>query len=256
MRTDEEITRLREANAIVAEVLTTLADMVEPGLPTIELDRTAEQMIRERGGVPSFLGYHGYPNSTCISVDEVIVHGIPGARKLKANQIVSMDVGVYLNGYHGDAAVSVACGALDTERRRLMDVTDRALAFAIAAAKPGNRVGDIGRAVQAVCEPEGFGVVKCFVGHGIGTELHEEPQIPNYDTGNPGPFLRPGMVLAIEPMVNAGTDEVTVLDDGWTAVTADGRPSCHFEHSVVVREGGGEILSRSARRTWGQWPAL
>jgi methionyl aminopeptidase len=252
LRSENEIAILREANRIVAEVLATLAEKVEPGITTGSLDDQALKLIRQMGGEPAFLGYNRYPKSTCISVDEVIVHGIPGTRKLREGEIVSIDVGVVYKGYVGDAALTVPCGKIDRERRRLMETTDRSLANAIAAARSGRPLEDVSRAVQETCEAEGFSVVRCFVGHGIGTQMHEEPQIPNFVTGEPGPVLRPGMVLAIEPMVNAGVPDVRVMKDGWTAVTADGRPSAHFEHSIVVREGEAEILSLTPRRTWGQ----
>ncbi len=251
LRTEEEIALLREANQVVADVLATLSEMVAPGVCVRDLDRQAEAMIRGAGGTPSFLGYMGYPASTCISVDEVIVHGIPNGRVLQEGEIVSMDVGVYLNGYHGDAAVTVACGEVSEEKRALMRVTDLALARAITAAAAGNHLCDIGRAVQQTCEAAGFSVVRSFVGHGIGKEMHEPPQVPNFDFGRRGMELRAGMVIAIEPMVNAGVHEAVVLEDGWTAVTKDGRPSAHFEHSIVVREHGGEILSKTPRKTWG-----
>jgi len=251
-RSEKEIDILREANQFVAEVLVTMAGLVEPGIATEELDIAAEKLIRSFGGEPSFLGYHGYPKSTCISVDEVIVHGIPGKRKLKDGDIVSMDVGVFHRGYHGDAAVTVPCGKVNAERRRLMEITDLALSKAIEASRAGNHLEDISRAVQVTSESAGFSVVRSFVGHGIGTRMHEEPQIPNFVTGERGPALKVGMVLAIEPMVNAGTPEVKVLRDGWTAVTADGKPSAHFEHSVVVREHEGEILSATPKLVWGK----
>lgn len=251
LRTEREIRILREANRMVAEVLATLADMVAPGVTTAELDATAERLIKSMGGVPSFLGYRGYPNSTCISVEDEVIHGIPGPRKLRNGEIVSIDVGVFWQGYHGDAAISVPCGKVDGLRKRLLETTNRALARGVAAAKAGNRIYDISRAIQTVCEKAGFSVVKNFVGHGIGTEMHEEPQIPNFVMSDRGPILRPGMVLAIEPMVNAGRDDVYVLDDGWTAVTADAKPSAHFEHSIVVGEEKPEVLSVNSRRTWG-----
>ncbi len=251
-RAEREIDVLREANQVVAEVLVTLAGMVEPGITTGELDAEAERLIRAMGGVPSFLGYRDYPKSTCISVDEVIVHGIPGKRKLKKGEIVSIDVGVFLGGYHGDAAITVPCGKVGAQRERLMATTDLALSRAIAAARAGNHLDAISRAVQDTCEEAGFSVVRSFVGHGIGTQMHEEPQIPNFVTRERGPELKSGMVLAIEPMVNVGTHEVKILRDGWTAVTADGKPSAHFEHSVVVREHGGEILSATPKLVWGQ----
>jgi len=252
LRTEREIGLLRNANRIVADVLVELADRVAPGISTGDLDAVAECMIRERDAIPAFLGYHGYPKATCISVDEVIVHGIPGRRRLKKGQIVSIDVGALYKGYYGDAALSVPCGEVDCERRRLLETTDRALARAIAAARPGNYVGDVSCVIQKTCEAEGFSVVRAFVGHGIGTALHEELQIPNFVTGKKGPKLREGMVMALEPMANMGTYEVRVLEDGWTAVTADGKPSAHFEHSIVVRKDGGEILSATPRRIWGQ----
>ncbi len=252
MRTQREIGILREANQIVAEVLATLVGMVKPGITTALLDAVAEDQIRKLGGCPSFLGYRGYPSATCISVDEVIVHGIPGDSKLEAGQIVSIDVGVLYKGYHGDAAVSVACGPVDAVRRRLLETTDRALARAIVAARAGNYIRDVSRAIQETSEAEGFSVVRTFVGHGIGTKLHEEPQIPNFVVGDRGPKLRQGMILAIEPMVNMGAHEVTILEDGWTAVTADGKPSAHFEHSVAVRDGEADILSATPKYVWGQ----
>lgn len=252
LRTDREIAILREANQIVAEVLVALADMVAPGITTGEMDAAADKLIRKLGGKPSFLGYKGYPKSTCISVDEVIVHGIPGEQRLEEGQIVSIDVGVFLRGYHGDAAITVPCGQVDEQRRQLMQVTDLALARGVAAARGGNYLEEISRAVQETCEGAGFSVVRCFVGHGIGKRLHELPQIPNFVSGDRGPKLRPGMVLAIEPMVNAGVEDVRVLRDGWTAVTADGLPSAHFEHSVVVTDEEPIILSTSPERVWGQ----
>ena len=246
-RTESEIAHLRDANQVVASVLCALMDMVEPGVTTLELDAVADGLIRKAGATPSFLGYHGYPNATCISVDEVIVHGIPGKRRLKAGEIVSIDVGALLCGYHGDAAVTVACGKVDKTRQRLMKATAQALVDGIEAATAGNHLEDVSRAVQRRAEAAGFSVVRKFVGHGIGTSMHEEPQIANFVTGQPGPELLPGMVLAIEPMVNAGTHKVQVLSDGWTAMTGDRKPSAHFEHSVVVREEHAEILSASPR---------
>lgn len=251
IRTEREIDLLRKANRIVADVLVALAEQVRPGVATGELDALADDMIREAGGVPSFLGYQGYPCATCISVDEVIIHGVPGDRVLREGEIVGIDVGVRYKGYFGDAALTVPCGKVDRLRRRLLEVTERALANGLAAAKAGNYVVDISRAVQNTVKSEGFSIVRNFVGHGIGAQMHEDPQIPNFVTGERGPKLKSGMVLAIEPMVNAGTEDVRVLKDGWTAVTADGKPSAHFEHSIVVREDGPEILSLSPIRTWG-----
>lgn len=252
VRSEREIDLLREANQIVARVHDALQAMIRPGVTTGELDAVAEELILSSGGTPAFKGYHGFPASTCISVDEVIVHGIPGDRVLCEGEIVSVDVGVAHKGYYGDAAVSWPCGTVDLERQELLETTDLALSQAIKAAAAGNYLQDIGRAIEAVCAPKRYGIVRDFVGHGIGTSMHEEPQIPNFDDGRKGPRLKAGMVLAIEPMINIGTEKVKVLDDGWTAVTADGKASAHFEHSVVVREGGGEILSDSKIHTWGR----
>ncbi len=252
IRSEREIDLLRRANQIVAEVHVALDAMVRPGITTRELDAVAEEIILASGGTPAFKGYRGYPAATCVSIEEVVVHGIPGDRKVKRGEIVSIDVGVCYKGYYGDAARSVACGPTDKKRKRLLETTDLALSRAIRAARAGNYLRDIGRAVERTCRAERFSVVRDFVGHGIGTEMHEEPQIANFDTGDRGPRLRTGMVLAIEPMVNMGTERVKVLRDRWTAVTADGKPSAHFEHSVVVREDGGEILSASDACVWGQ----
>ena len=252
IRKDWEIELLRKANQIVAAVHAALAKLVRPGITTQELDAAAEEIIQLHGATPAFKGYMGYPAATCISVDEVVVHGIPGNRVLKAGQIVSIDVGTCYKGYYGDAAVSVPCGELDADRQRLLDVTDLALSRGIRAARTGNHVRDIGVAVQETAREAGFSVVEQFVGHGIGTRMHEKPQIPNFDTGHRGVKLKAGMVVAIEPMVNLGVKEVRVLEDGWTAVTADGKPSAHFEHSVVVRDHGGEILSGTDRYVWGR----
>jgi methionyl aminopeptidase len=252
IRTEREIDLLRTANQIVAEVHATLAAMIRSGVTTRDLDCAAEAVIRERGATPSFLGYHGYPAATCISVDEVVVHGIPGDRVLQDGEIVSVDVGVCYRGYYGDAAVTHACGDVDSDRRRLMKATELSLARAIKAARAGNFLQEIGRAIEDVCRKEKLGIVRDFVGHGIGTQMHEEPQVPNFVSGERGPRLKSGMVLAIEPMINLGTHRVKVLADGWTAVTADGKPSAHFEHSVVVREDGGEILSSHPVFGWAQ----
>lgn len=252
VRSEREIDLLRQANQIVADVLVAMAGMVKPGVTTKELDTVAEEIIYLRGALPSFKGYHGYPAATCISVEEQVIHGIPGNRVLRAGQIVSMDVGVFYKGYHGDAAVTVACAEVDAARQKLMATTDLALTRAIKAARTGNFLSEVSKAVERTCKKEKYGVVRSFVGHGIGTEMHEEPQVPNFDTGQRGPVLKTGMILALEPMVNMGTHRVKVLQDGWTAVTADGKPSAHFEHSVVVREGAGEILSASGKLIWGR----
>ncbi len=251
IRSDREIDILREANQIVARVHEHLAGMLAPGVTTRELDRAAEALIREHGATPAFKGYHGFPAATCISVEEVVVHGIPGDRKIKQGEIVSIDVGVCYRGYYGDAAVTHACGEVDAARQRLLDLTDLSLAQAIRAARVDNFVQDIALAIEQVCKPAGLGIVEDFVGHGIGDQMHLEPQVPNFNTGKRGARLREGMVLAIEPMITAGTKKVRVLKDGWTAVTTDGKPAAHFEHSVVVRPDGGEILSGSEKLVWG-----
>lgn len=254
VRTEREINILREANQIVARVHAELAAMLRPGITTADLDNEADELIRSHGAIPAFKGYHGFPASACVSVEEVVVHGIPGKRVIKEGQIVSIDIGVCYGGYYGDAAVTLPCGEIDATRRRLLETTERSLARAIKAAKTGNTVRDIGRAVEQTCKKAGYSVVRDFVGHGIGTEMHEEPQVPNFDSGHRGAKLEEGMILAIEPMVNMGTYRVKVLKDGWTAVTADGKPSAHFEHSVVVRENGGEVLSYLPGFSWGLDP--
>jgi len=222
-----------------------LERMIEPGVSTADLDREAERYCRRQGAVPAFKGYRGFPASLCVSLNQEVVHGIPSRRvRLRAGDLVSIDFGVRYQGYYGDAAVTIAVGGLDEERARLQAVTREALERGIAQVTIGRRVSDISRAIQAHVEAHGFSVVRQFVGHGIGRRLHEPPEIPNYVREGASPRLQPGMVLAIEPMVNAGTWEVKVLKDGWTVVTADGRPSAHFEHSVAVTEDGPLVLSR------------
>jgi methionyl aminopeptidase len=243
IKTDEEIEKMRIANQIVAKVLKKLTVMVREGTTTRELDETAEEMIRKEGARPSFKGYRGFPNALCVSVNEVVVHGIPGNRKLKNGDIVSLDVGTEYEGYYGDAAVTCSVGEISDEAKRLLRVTREALYGGIKYANAGNHLSDISNAIQKMAESAGFSVVTDFVGHGIGTSQHEDPQIPNYGPSGHGPILKKGMVLAIEPMVNAGTWEVNVLDDDWTVVTNDGKLSAHFEHSVAITENGPDILS-------------
>ena len=242
-RSAEEIEKLARVNALVAQVLAELMRVVEPGVSTLDLDQLAERRLREAGALPAFKGYHGYPATICASVNEQVVHGIPNARPLKSGDIVSVDMGAKLDGFFGDSAVTVPVGTVTPEAQRLLDVTRASLDRALGAVKPGNRVQDIGAAVQQHVEAHGFSVVREFVGHGIGTALHEEPQIPNYGTPGRGARLAEGMVLAIEPMVNAGKPAVKVLSDGWTAVTKDGSLSAHFEHTVVVTADGCRILT-------------
>jgi len=234
---------MRKANRIVASVLRKIAEMVRPGVSTAELDREAERLIRAMEATPSFKGYRGYPSSICASIDEHVVHGIPSERTLAEGEIVSIDVGTNYRGYCGDAAVTVSVGEVSLEKRRLMQVTSRALELGVKAARAGNRVADISRAVQTEVERNGFSVIRQFVGHGIGTSPHEEPQVPNFVTDSGGPQLRPGMVLAIEPMVSAGSAEVEILEDNWTAVTLDRKPAAHFEHTIAIRDGEPEILT-------------
>jgi methionyl aminopeptidase len=244
LKSADELERLRAAGAVVHAVLQELAVAARPGVTTLELDQLAASRTRARGAEPAFLGYHGYPASLCISVNEEVVHGIPSARRaLREGDLVGLDYGVVLDGFYGDSAITVAVGQVDEESRRLIEVTRGALDCAIAEARPDRRVGDIGAAVQAFVEARGFAVVRDFVGHGIGRRLHEPPQVPNFGAAGTGPRLRAGMVLALEPMVNAGGCAVELLEDGWTAVTQDGRRSAHFEHTVAVTENGPEILT-------------
>ena len=243
LKRPEEIARMREAGRLVARLLLELEKRIRPGVTTAELDRFAEEFIRSAGGVPSFKGYRGFPASICTSVNDEVVHGIPGPRRLQEGDIISIDVGVLLKGYHGDGARTYAVGAIDAQARRLLEVTERALYAGIEQARPGRRVSDIGHAVQQVVEAAGFSVVREFVGHGIGRRIHEDPQVPNFGPPGQGPRLRPGMTLAVEPMVNEGTPEVAIREDRWTAVTRDGRRSAHFEHTVAITEDGPTILS-------------
>lgn len=242
-RSAAEIERLARVNALVAEVLADLKAMIAPGVSTAEVDAVAERRLREAGAVPAFKGYHGYPATICASVNDQVVHGIPSARPLAEGDIVSVDLGARLDGFYGDSAVTVPVGQVSREAARLLEVTRASLYEALAAVKPGGRLSDIGAAVQRRVEAEGFSVVREFVGHGIGIELHEEPQIPNYGTAGRGPRLAEGMALAIEPMVNAGKPAVKVLGDGWTAVTKDRALSAHFEHTVVVTGDGCRVLT-------------
>jgi methionyl aminopeptidase len=244
-----EINRMRVANQLVAAVLSKLEAMVAPGVTTQDLDAVAEASIRDVGAVPAFKGYQGYPATLCASVNDAVVHGIPSNAPLEVGDIVSLDMGVVLDGYYGDSAITVGVGPVSDQALMLMAVTREALERAIAQVRVEARVSDIGHAVQQYVEAHGFTVVREFVGHGIGTQLHEEPQIPNYGKPGRGPRLREGMVLAIEPMVNVGDPGVRVMDDGWTAVTRDRGFSAHFEHSVAVTANGPEVLSRRSDET-------
>jgi methionyl aminopeptidase len=240
-----EIEKMRRSGRIVRQVLDAVRDLVAPGVTTMDLERAAEGKIKELGAKPAFKGYYDYPCVLCTSVNNEIVHGIPSdKRALKAGDIVSIDTGVVLDGFYGDAAITVPVGGeLPQQLQKLLEVTRESLYRGIEAAQIGNTVGDVGSAVQKLVEANGFSVVREFVGHGIGTKLHEEPQVPNYGTPGSGPKLRNGMVLAIEPMVNVGRSEARVLDDKWTAVTKDGTYSAHFEHTVAVTKDGPLILT-------------
>jgi methionyl aminopeptidase len=243
IKSPREIEQLRRSNAIVAEVFEKLRGMIAAGITTRELDQVAEEFILLKGARPAFKGYKGFPATLCISINDEVVHGIPGQRRLKEGDIVSLDVGVNYIGYFGDAAITLPVGEVDPEAKRLLEVTKKALYIGIEKAKAGNRLFDISYAIQSWVESHGFSVVRDFVGHGIGRELHEEPQIPNFGTPHQGPRIEKGMVFALEPMVNEGTHEVRVLSDGWTVVTADGKRSAHFEHTIAITDDGAEILS-------------
>jgi len=238
-----ELGKMRAANQLVAQILEDLAAMVAPGVTTAHLDAVAEAKVRAAGAEPAFKGYRGYPATLCASVNEQVVHGIPSGKPLVAGDIVSLDMGVKLDGYYGDSAVTVPVGAVNEDVRALLRVTQEALAKGIAQVRIGGRVSDIGHAIQAYVEAHGFSVVREFVGHGIGASLHEEPQIANYGEPGRGPRLAEGMTLAIEPMVNMGRPAVKVLADGWTAVTKDGSLSAHFEHTVAVTKDGPLVLT-------------
>jgi methionyl aminopeptidase len=242
LKTEGELRLMDEANRIVHRVLQGIAERVRPGVTTKELDRFAEETIRAAGGVPAFLHYKGYPATLCTSVNDVIVHGIPAEEPLGEGDILGVDCGVLYKGYYGDAARTYAVGRVSPQADRLIAVTRRALEVAVESVRPNRRLSDIGHAVQEFVESHGFSVVRDFVGHGIGTALHEEPQVPNWGEPGRGPKLKPGLVLAIEPMVNAGRPEVEVDADGWTARTRDGSLSAHFEYSVAVTEQGARVL--------------
>lgn len=242
-RSQSEIDKLRRVNQLVARILAELRQVVVPGVTTEDLDALAERRVREAGAEPAFKGYHGYPATVCASVNEQVVHGIPSTRPLESGDVVSIDMGAKLDGFFGDCAVTVPVGSVTPEAAELLRVTEEALFRGIDCVRPGARISDIGAAVQRHVEAQGFSVVREFVGHGIGTALHEEPQVANYGPAGRGPRLSEGMVLAIEPMVNAGKAAVKVLSDGWTAVTKDKSLSAHFEHTIVVTHGGVEILT-------------
>ncbi|HUI42545.1 MAG TPA: type I methionyl aminopeptidase [Terriglobia bacterium] len=244
-RSKAEIEKLRRSGRMVSEVLREMEQRVRPGLTTLELESFVEKRLKELGARPAFKGYRGYPCCLCASVNHEIIHGIPSARRqLREGDIVSLDLGVILEGYYGDSAITVAVGDISEPLQRLLRITRECLGLGIGQAKAGNRVGDVSVAVQEHAEKNGYSVVREFVGHGIGRALHEEPQVPNYGQAGHGPLLKVGMVIAIEPMLNAGGPAVRVLDDQWTAVTADGKCSAHFEHMVAITSNGADVLTR------------
>jgi len=244
LKSSEEVEKISESCRIVGKTLDAIKTFVRPGITTKDIETFAETNIKEQGGVPAFKGYRGYPASICTSVNEEVIHGIPSKRVLNEGDIVSIDLGVYKNGFYGDGAVTIPVGSINPEAEKLIQVTEEALHMGIKNAKVENRVSDISNAIQRHVESNGFSVVRAFVGHGIGRELHEDPQIPNFGLPGTGPRLKEGMTLAIEPMVNAGGYDVFILNDGWTAVTADGKLSAHFEHTVLITLNGQIILTK------------
>lgn len=243
LKTSEEIELLRASNMLVGRTLGEISKVIRPGVTTLELDKIAEEFIRDNGGEPGFLGYGGFPNTLCISINEQVVHGIPSSHVLDDGDIVSVDCGVYMNKYHGDSAYTFAVGEVDPEVKRLLDTTKESLYKGIECAVEGKRIGDIGYAVQHHAESNGFSVVREMVGHGVGRDLHEEPQVPNYGRRGQGVKLKAGMVIAIEPMINLGKRQVIQAEDGWTIITRDNKPSAHFEHSIAIGKGSADILS-------------
>jgi len=244
IKTEEEIELLRKSDMLVSKTLSLMGEMLKPGISGKKLDKKAEELIRDNGGVPSFLGYQGFPATLCISINEAVVHGIPSKIEIKEGDIVSIDCGVYMNGFHGDAAYTFAVGDVDEDIMELLRVTNKSLYLGIEQAVAGNRVGDISYAIQNYTErKKGYGVVRDLVGHGVGRDLHEKPEVPNFGKRGRGSVLKAGMTIAIEPMINMGTKRVRVLRDGWTIVTKDKKPSAHFEHSVVIRKNKAELLS-------------
>ena len=243
IKNDREISMMRRACRITAAARALAGEMVRPGVTTKEIDKAVHDFIVSQGATPSFLNYSGYPASACISVNNTVIHGIPDGRVLKDGDIVSIDVGAYVGGFHGDCAATFACGEISPEAKKLIEVTRQSFFEGIQFARQGNRVSDISHAVQSYVEANGFSVVRAFIGHGVGANLHEEPEVPNFGKPGRGPRLIKGMTIAVEPMVNVGTHEVRVLKDGWTTVTADGKLSAHYENTVLITDGEPEILT-------------
>lgn len=245
-KTKEEVELIRVSSLLVAKSHAAIAGLIKPGVTTKELDQRAEEFIRDNGAVPAFKGYQGFPNTLCASPNEEVVHGIPNDKPLEDGDIISIDCGVFYNGFYGDSAYTYCVGEVAEETKQLLRTTKESLMAGIEAAKVGNRLGDVSYAIQAVAKEKNYGIVRELVGHGVGKELHEEPQVPNFGARGRGPKLQEGLVIAIEPMINMGTERVKWLSDGWSVVTADGKPSAHFEHTVAVMKDGGEVLSSFA----------
>ena len=243
IKNERELALMRQACKITAAARALAGEMVRPGVTTKQIDKAVYDFIVSQGARPSFLHYHGYPASACISVNETVIHGIPGERVLKDGDIVSIDVGALYKGFHGDCAATFACGTISAQAQKLIDVTKQSFFEGIRFAKRGHRVSDISHAIQTYVESNGFSVVRSFVGHGVGAQLHEEPEVPNFGAAGRGPRMLPGMTLAIEPMVNVGTHEVRILKDDWTVVTTDGKLSAHYENTVLITDGEPEILT-------------
>ena len=243
IKNERDLACMRQACKITAAARALAGEMVRPGVSTKQIDRAVREYIVAQGAKPSFLGYHGYPGSACISVNQEVIHGIPGGRILQDGDIVSIDVGAYYKGFHGDCAATFACGSISADAQKLIDVTKQSFFEGIRFARRGHRVSDISHAIETYVESNGFSVVRSFVGHGVGAQLHEEPEVPNFGAPGRGPRMIPGMTLAIEPMVNAGTHEVRILKDGWTVITADGKLSAHYENTVLITDGEPEILT-------------
>ena len=243
IKNERELESMRQACKITAKARALAGDMVKPGVSTKAIDQAVYDYIVAQGAKPSFLNYNGFPASSCISVNSTVIHGIPGGYILKEGDIVSIDVGAFYKGFHGDCAATFACGAISTEAQKLIDVTKQSFFEGLKLVRKGNRVQDISHAIQTYVESNGFSIVRSFVGHGVGRQLHEEPEVPNFGNPGRGPRLLPGMTLAVEPMVNVGTHEVRILKDGWTVLTADGKLSAHYENTVLITDGEPEILT-------------